>query len=159
MRNFWMGWLGGGLLLSLAAGCGKAADAPAQPAAWLTSLEKAQQESKTSGRPILALFTGSDWCPWCVRLEKEVLATAEFQEWAGKKVVLVKFDFLRKTQQPQEVKDANQAARKKYPQVKGYPTILFLNEKGEVLGESGYEPGGAKAWMEKADKLLPAAKK
>ena len=37
---------------------------------WDAALKKAAAEKKT----VLALFTGSDWCIWCKRLEGEVLS-------------------------------------------------------------------------------------
>ena len=39
---------------------------------WVVNLEKAQAISVKTGKPILANFTGTDWCGWCIRLKKEV---------------------------------------------------------------------------------------
>ena len=68
-----------------------------QPAAvaptWFTSLDLAQAEARKSGKPILADFTGSDWCPWCVKLRKEVFNTKQFKDWAAKSVVLLEVRF------------------------------------------------------------------
>ena len=46
---------------------------------WLVDFEKAAELSIKSGKPILANFTGSDWCGWCIRLQKEVFITPKFK--------------------------------------------------------------------------------
>ena len=61
----------------------------AQDGKWLDSFDEAIKESKKTGKPILANFTGSDWCGWCIRLDKEVFSKSEFKEWADKNVVLL----------------------------------------------------------------------
>ena len=30
----------------------------------------------------MLFFTGSDWCGWCMRLQREVFLTPEFTKWA-----------------------------------------------------------------------------
>ena len=61
-------------------------------AAWLTDFEAAKAAAKKDGKVILADFTGSDWCSWCIKLHDEVFSKPEFQEWAAKKVVLLELD-------------------------------------------------------------------
>ena len=39
---------------------------------WEVNLDAAQAISIKTGKPILANFTGTDWCGWCIRLKKEV---------------------------------------------------------------------------------------
>ncbi len=70
-----------------------AAPALADDDAWTESLQKAQQLSKDSGKPIMANFTGSDWCPYCISLEKEIFSTEAFKKWAADNVILLKVDF------------------------------------------------------------------
>ena len=63
---------------------------------WYVNVQKANVESAKTGKPILANFTGSDWCGWCMKLRREVFDTPEFQEWAKKNVVLLELDYPRK---------------------------------------------------------------
>ena len=42
---------------------------------WLTSYEEALAKAQETGRPVLTIFTGSDWCPHCKTLEQNVLET------------------------------------------------------------------------------------
>lgn len=120
---------------------------------WTTSWDEAAKISKRTGKPILMDFTGSDWCGWCKRLKKEVFDTAEFQKWADKNVVLLELDYPRGAQQPEAVKKQNSMLAEKY-QIEGYPTILFVNHKGEQLGQYGYDAGGPSVWTKKAEEML-----
>jgi len=123
---------------------------------WLTSWDDAVKESRKSGKPILADFTGSDWCGWCKRLDKEVFGTPEFKAWAKKNVVLLEVDFPQSKKQSATLAKQNQTLLSKY-KVEGFPTILFLNADGKKLAEYGYDEGGPKKWTERAATLLKEA--
>ncbi|MCW5867824.1 MAG: thioredoxin family protein [Candidatus Eremiobacteraeota bacterium] len=120
---------------------------------WLTSWDQAAAESKKSGKPILMDFTGSDWCIWCQRLKGEVFETPEFKAWAAKNVVLLELDYPRSTPQAEAVKKQNAELAKKYS-IQGYPTVLFVDATGTVLGKSGYAKGGPAGWTENATRLI-----
>jgi thiol:disulfide interchange protein len=130
---------------------------PAAAPKWFTSLSLAQAEARQSGKPILADFTGSDWCPWCIRLRKEVFDTKFFKEWAVKNVVLLELDFPQSKPQDAATKKANRDLAAKY-KIEGYPTVLFLTVEGKVLGTSGYQAGGPVLWTRNAQKFLNAGK-
>jgi len=114
----------------------------------MTDLGKAQAKAKEENRLVLMDFTGSDWCPWCIKLRKEVFSTPEFTAYAKKNLVLVEIDFPRQKEQPPELKKTNRALQAKY-QVQGYPTVVVLNSQGKKLDELGYEPGGPKGFIKK----------
>jgi protein disulfide-isomerase len=130
---------------------------PAAAPKWFTSLSLAQAEAKKAGKPILADFTGSDWCPWCIKLRTEVFNTKLFKEWAVKNVILLEVDFPQSKPQDDATKKANRDLAAKY-KIEGYPTVLFLTVDGKVLGKSGYQPGGPAPWTAKAQKMLNAVK-
>ena len=136
----------------------KPAAEKAKDPVWLTSLDKAMDESEKTGKPILSNFTGSDWCGWCIRLKKEVFNTPEFKAWARGKVVLLEVDFPRNKPQSAETKKKNRALATKYD-VQGFPTIVFTDAAGKELGRSGYMRGGPKVWTAHANKILAAPKK
>ncbi len=76
----------------------------AQELVWQTNINKAMEISNKTKKPMLLFFTGSDWCGWCIRLQKEVLKTPEFAAWANKNVVLVELDYPRRAPQSEEIK-------------------------------------------------------
>jgi len=119
---------------------------------WMTDLGKAKAKAKEENRLVLMDFTGSDWCPWCIKLRKEVFSTPEFTEYAKKNLVPVEIDFPRQKPQSEELKKANEALQAKY-HIQGYPTVIVLNREGKKLGELGYEPGGPKGFIKKLEAL------
>jgi thioredoxin-related protein len=120
---------------------------------WLTSYDEAVKKSKSSGKPILMDFTGSDWCGWCIKLKKEVFDTPEFQKWADKNVVLLEVDFPQGKEQSAQLKQQNEKLSQKYG-IEGYPTIIFADSKGNTLGQYGYDKGGPAVWTKNAEGML-----
>jgi protein disulfide-isomerase len=107
---------------------GLASTALASDGDWITNYEEALKEAKQSNRAILADFTGSDWCGWCMKLKKEVFDTEEFKGWAAKNVVLLELDFPKQLEQSEEIKKQNQSLKEKFG-IKGFPTIVFIDAK------------------------------
>ncbi len=120
---------------------------------WLTDLKEAMDLAEKTKKPILADFTGSDWCGWCIKLKEEVFSTPEFRKWAKENVILLELDYPLAKPQSDELRKQNEELKTKY-EIAGYPTILFLDAKGNVLARSGYKRGGPVAWTEDAEKLL-----
>jgi protein disulfide-isomerase len=120
---------------------------------WLTSLETAKTEAATRKVPILVDFSGSDWCGWCIRLDKEVFSKAAFKDYARDNLVLLLIDFPRRTAQSAEVKNANRTLAEQF-QVEGFPSVLLLDAEGKVLARTGYQPGGAEAYVQHLKSLL-----
>jgi thioredoxin-related protein len=123
---------------------------------WTEKYDEAVAESKKTGLPILADFTGSDWCSWCIKLHQEVFDTQEFKDWAAKNVVLLELDFPQRKAQDAALKAKNKELSEKYV-VQAFPTILILDAEGKKLGKVGYKPGGGpKIWIEEFTKQYKA---
>ena len=118
---------------------------------WLTDLPKAQAQAKKENKLVMLDFTGSDWCGWCIKLNKEVFSKSEFADYAKKNLVLVEVDFPRGKKQTEEQKKANQKLFEKY-KIEGYPTIIVLNGEGTQVGKLGYM-SSPKPFIEELDKL------
>ena len=133
---------------------------------WMVDLNKAYAESEKTGKPILANFTGSDWCGWCKKLKYEVFDHEEFMLWAKKNVVLLEIDFPRRFQIPQNYKEQNRSLQQVF-KVSGYPTIWVFNmdknENGQfniaALGKTGYIPGGPKGFQKGVEEIINNGKK
>lgn len=122
-------------------------------AQWLESYDEALRQSAATGRPILADFTGTDWCVWCQRLSEEVFERQEFVDWATENVVLLEVDYPKHGRQSDAIKNQNAELAERY-QVESYPTILLLDSAGNQLGETGYVAGGPSAWIQVAESIL-----
>ena len=131
-----------------------AADAMAD---WLKDLSAAQAQAKASNRPVLAVFSGSDWCKPCIIYEQEVFATPEFAAYAKGKLVLAHFDFPRqKRNQPSAAQvKMNEAAAAQLNREGDFPLAVILSPEGKVLAKTGYIAGGAAAFEAYLKKVVP----
>ena len=128
---------------------------------WMVDLDKAVELSNKTGKPIMANFTGSDWCGWCKRLKREVFDTPEFKAWAADNVILLELDFPRKTPISDELRQQNRNLQYAFG-VRGYPTIHFFTadrtSDGKYsykrMAKSGYVQGGPTAWITDAESKL-----
>ena len=109
------------------------------PAGWTDNFTAAVGKAKAEKKPILALFTGSDWCPPCQQLEKNILLQPAFKEFAKKHLVTLFLDFPREAKLDEAVKKQNDSLAKKFS-VEAYPTILILSADGqkELWKQVGY---------------------
>jgi thioredoxin-related protein len=148
MKKLWVGILAAAALWQVSA-------AELQ---WMTDLPKAQSKAKAENKLVMMDFTGSDWCGWCIKLNKEVFSQPDFIEYANKNLVSVEVDFPRKKALSAEQKRANQALQEKY-KIEGFPTIIVLNSEGKKVGELGYQPGGPKAFIAELEKLKKSSGK
>ena len=120
---------------------------------WLNDYKKAQQEAKATNKFLLLDFTGSDWCGWCKKFDREILSQSQFKDFARGNLVLVELDFPRAKPQNPEVKKQNLELAQQY-QVQGFPTIVVLNSNGQKLWQyDGYFPGGPEAFIAQLEKL------
>ena len=122
--------------------------AGAAEAHWLTDYDKAVAQAKATHRPLLMDFTGSDWCPFCIQMEKDVFTKSQFTEYADKNVVLLRLDFPQGHQLPAKLQDQNNTLQEKYG-VEGMPTFILIDESGKVLASHvGYLDGGPAAFID-----------
>ena len=99
---------------------------------WLSDVNEAQALSKSTGKPIFAFFTGSDWCGWCKKLQADVFAKPEFKNWASEEVVLLELDFPARKALPENLINQNQAM-KNFFKISGFPTVwLFCMNKDKA---------------------------
>ena len=97
------------------------------PAGWTTDLEKAFEKAKAEKKSVLVEFTGSDWCPPCIAMRKNVFSKKDFVDAASKKYILVELDFPKGDK---ELAEKNQPLADKY-KIEGFPTVILFNSEGK----------------------------
>ena len=102
----------------------------ATPEGWTSDFEAAKQKAAKENRLMYVLFTGSDWCGYCIKLQKEVLSKPNFIKLGEKDFVFVYIDFPRKSRADNPI--ANRALAQMY-KVAGYPTAFVMDADGKVL--------------------------
>jgi protein disulfide-isomerase len=120
---------------------------------WMTDLPKAQAKAKAEKKLVFMDFTGSDWCPPCIELKKNVLSSPEFEKFAKENLVLVEVDFPTSKPQTEELKKANEALSQKF-KVEGFPTVVVLDGDGKQLSRGeGFVGKKPKEFIAKLEKL------
>lgn len=125
---------------------------------WLHDYEAAKKQAKEENKPILINFTGTDWCGWCIKIEKEIFSKDEFKAYAKENLVLMEVDFPKKEEnkakQTAEVVAQNKKLDKEF-KIEGYPTIFLIDSEGKKLSEDlGSHKGDAKGYVELLKGLL-----
>lgn len=145
---------GSALRAALAAACLLFGNATASDR-WLTDYEAAMEAARDQQKPVLTVFTGSDWCPHCRTLEEKVLDTETFRKWADGRIVLLMIDL------PKEGISAEERAVRsrvciKYG-VRTFPsTVLIGPDGGRITAQTGYTGQSADAWVASLEGHLPA---
>lgn len=129
---------------------------PVSEAVWMTNYNAAIAQARQENKMLLMDFTGSDWCSWCIKLDKEIFSTNEFKSYASKNLVLLKLDFPKSKQLPVDEIRQNQLLAQTY-QIQGYPTVIVLNSSGAKVGTLGYMRGGPSEFIASLDKIRQGA--
>ena len=123
--------------------------------AWFVNWNKAVAEAKRTGWPLFVLKTGSDWCPWCVKLHDNVLKKPEFAEFAAKNLVLVYLDNPSKSNPLCEAqREHNQSLARKLGLRGGVPNATVITVEGRKLGVIGGGGLGLNAYLAKLREIL-----
>jgi thioredoxin-related protein len=113
---------------------------------WTEDATAAMAQAAKEKKDLLIDFTGSDWCGWCIKLDKEVFGQDAFIAEGPKQFVFLKLDFPRQKQLSDELKKQNAEWQKKFA-VKGYPTIILADATGKPYAQTGYRPGGPAGYL------------
>lgn len=136
----------------------KVAPASETSSAWTTDFKKAEQEAKASHKLVFVNFTGSDWCGYCIQLDRAILSQPQFREYARKNLVLLEVDFpsqrgARWQAQPLELKKQNMELAQRF-EVEAFPTLVVLDGDGKTLWRyEGYYMAGLNAFLAELDKV------
>lgn len=117
---------------------------------WLTSYEAALDAAQAQKKPVLTVFTGSDWCPHCRTLEEQVLHTQTFRAWADGRVVLLLIDLPK-----QGISAEERALRSRVcitHHVRTFPSVVLIDPEGQkIAAQTGYLGQSADAWVAAMD--------
>jgi thioredoxin-related protein len=108
---------------------------------WHTNIEDAKALAKAENKKIILVFSGSDWCAPCIKLDKNVWQSDIFKQTADEKWVLVKADFPKKKGNAlsPELTENNKKLAEKYNKSGNFPFVLVLDNEGKVLAANGYK--------------------
>ena len=126
---------------------------------WMTDFERAKKKAMNENKTLLLDFSGSDWCSWCIKLDEEVFQKDAWKAYAKEHLVQVLIDFPReKSEQSEALQRQNNELAKQYT-VRGFPTVLILNQEGQLIDKTGYQRGGAENYIKHIKALIGDAEK
>ena len=128
------------------------------PRGWNEDFTASSETAKKEGKLLLLAFSGSDWCGWCVKMEREIYSDRKFITEAKKKFVLVMID------SPRDQNILSKLAKKQNPElvkkygIRGYPSTIIARPDGEVVKRfGGYQRGGIEAFLKSLNEVADAA--
>jgi len=122
---------------------------------WQTNIDEAKATAVKENKNILLVFSGSDWCAPCIKLEKVVWNSEVFKQYAEKKLVLLRADFPNKraNKLPVDVADRNKKLSEKYNKDGNFPLVVLLDKSGKVIGMTGFKNVTAEEYIKILDSL------
>lgn len=117
---------------------------------WVTDFEKAKKQAFSDEKMIILVFSGSDWCVPCMKLEKEIWEAETFIDYADSNYVMLRADFpkRKKNRLPEAQQKHNDMLAEKYNTTGAFPLVVVLDAEGNVLGRTGYKSIEPKAYIE-----------
>ena len=108
---------------------------------WQTNFEEAKKIATEQDKNVVIVFSGSDWCAPCIKLDKNIWQSEAFKKEAAAEWVLVKANFPRKkaNELPKEQTEHNRKLAEKYNVEGSFPLVVVLDKNGKVLGKMGFK--------------------
>ena len=118
---------------------------------WHYDFNEAKQIAQKENKQIVLVFSGSDWCTPCIKLEKEILSSDEFISYSNEHYVMLRADFPRKRKNrlSAEQQKKNDDLAETYNPNGIFPLVVVLDKNGKIIGETSYEKISPKQFIEK----------
>lgn len=108
------------------------------PEGWSTSVFDAVEQAQAEEKRIFFLFTGSDWCGYCISLKENILDTEAFEAYAEDEFVKVFVDFPRERDLSEQQEIHNDMLARAF-RVEGFPRVILLQPDYALSLITGYQ--------------------
>ena len=108
---------------------------------WQTDLEVAKKLATDQDKNIIIVFSGSDWCAPCIKLDKNIWQSDAFKNQSANDWILLKADFPRKkaNELSKDQTANNRKLAEKYNIEGSFPLVVLVDKNGKVLGKMGFK--------------------
>ena len=91
-----------------------------------------------TGKDILLIFSGSDWCIPCIRFEKKILSDSSFRKFAGERLVILVADFPQRKRVPDSLRIQYEALAEQFDPSGQFPQIILLDSGRKRVADVAY---------------------
>ena len=108
---------------------------------WQTNFEEAKKIATEQDKNVVIVFSGSDWCAPCIKLDKNIWQSDTFKKEAVEDWIVVRADFPRKkaNELSKEQTELNRKLAEKFNLEGSFPLVVVLDKNGKVLGKMGFK--------------------
>ena len=108
---------------------------------WKFDFEEAKQLANEENKNIILVFSGSDWCAPCIKLDRNIWQSEAFKKEANANWIIIKADFPRKkaNQLEDSQTEKNRKLAEKYNVEGSFPLVVILDKSGKILGKMGFK--------------------
>lgn len=123
---------------------------------WSITYTEALETAFKEDKPLILVFSGSDWCTPCMKLNRDIWQSPVFKKYADERYVLYKADFPRKKSNALSAERVteNKVLAEKYNPKGHFPLILVLDKQGRPLGKTGYQKLGPEQYISHLNTFL-----
>jgi thioredoxin-related protein len=123
---------------------------------WRTNWDDAKSEAEKENKKLILVFSGSDWCIPCIKLEKEVWENSTFNEYAKENYVLFRADFPKRKKNKLDniTQKRNDMLAAEYNPKGYFPFVVIIDSQGNVRGLLGYEKKSPKDYITRINQFL-----
>ncbi|GAA0539062.1 thioredoxin family protein [Chitinophaga japonensis] len=97
--------------------------------------EEAFLKAQQSGKEVLLIFSGSDWCIPCIQFNNKILADTAFQHFAQDKLVLLEADFPQRRRIPASLRSQYESLAAEFNPEGAFPRIVLLTPGKKLLAQ------------------------
>ena len=96
-------------------------------------------EARESGKNILLIFSGSDWCAPCAAFDEEIVSTGTFLDYASNHLILLRADFPQRNKLARALRDQYEALAEQYNPEGEFPRIVLLRPDHSLVATLPYK--------------------
>src|SRR5690606_4970412 len=108
-------------------------------------------------RPILLIFSGSDWCAPCIRFDREVLSDTTVRRFVGEHLIMIRADFPQRKSLPDDLVERNERLAEHYNPAGEFPRVLLLKPDQSVLALLSHSGASPSSFIDEVQRHLPSA--
>jgi thiol-disulfide isomerase/thioredoxin len=104
-------------------------------------------QAKQINKPVLLIFSGSDWCQPCIRFEKKILTDTAFITFSNTTIFVLTADFPQRKKQSKSLISQNEQLAKEYDPRGLFPFMVLLNPDKKIIHTITYNDEDAVSFI------------